>query len=266
LIELFSLGRNNFSVKQISISIDDIPLHWDERESIHIEMQAQFNDFLRLSRSRRETEIHITACDINTLSKYGELNNYFENFEVVSLSNISDQDIENLKKYFINEHINYNHLCPDIVNSYTIREQIEHIIEVAEVVDTIYIIVRKRPTGKEFTPEEEASNISRLQQDLSYIRTILAKVPESVRRKINIDTCIEDVIRGRRTGSGCSANVSKFQVWPDGTVSGCPYAFSGCGKIAKSAEDILRNIELAKSNYEYETCYLRRSYNTLCGG
>lgn len=262
LIEWFALGENNCHANQITVSIDNPPLN-------NSDLYKQFQYLIRLSRLKRVGELHITVNSPGVLIKYLAMGQSIisisiENFDMISFSSIKNTALGFIQDYQRDTAINYNHLCPTIVNSSTINKQIQHIIDVGEIVNSIYMIVRKAPMKAFYTDQECAQNATRLQQDMSYIRTILERVPEHVRKKLIIDTCIQDAVGSQRTGFGCSANISKFQVWPDGTVSGCPYAYQGVGTPAKSAEDILENIRMARDRYDFnELCSIRKSNDNL---
>jgi hypothetical protein len=103
----------------------------------------------------------------------------------------------------------------------------------------------------------------RMQNDISYIQTMLGRLPEHVRSKTNVDGCLEDTIRFSRTGFGCSSNVSRLQIWPDGSVSGCPYAFNGSTPPGLSLEDLLANIRAARETYDFDRCHLPDVHNSI---
>lgn len=270
VVEWMALGQNKCHANQITLSVDVLP-----KNEIGINYQYMTKImayFLKLVHIQKrdypdnKCELHITCNSMHALKGYEKELFFWANIRKLDMISFSNIDLDLAASYVDlgrTTKINYNHLCPTIVNSSLISRQIEHIEQAGQLVNSIYMMTRKKPTSMCFTKEEQLDNASRLQQDMSYIKTILKEVSENVRRKIVVDTCIQDVVGSTRTGFGCSANISKFQVWPDGTVSGCPYAFSGIGKAAKTAEDILENIRLARSHYEFERCHLRRSHDIL---
>lgn len=265
LLEWFALFPNHTHANQITVSLDTLP-PIGQRLAIHRDMRRQFAYLVKLTNMKmRSSQLHITTHSPTTLIDYGSvggnIHKTIEKFDMISFSSWNGGGF--LKTISEHAKVNFNHLCPVVVNSSTIKKQIEYIVEVGRLVNSIYMMARKCPVGLTSSLEQEEKNASRLQQDMSYIKTIIDKVPEDVRRKIYIDTCIEDVVKHSRRGFGCSAGISKFQIWPDGTVSGCPYAYRGTGTIARSAEDILENIRLARSNYDFEKCHLRRSHHYL---
>ncbi len=92
----------------------------------------------------------------------------------------------------------------------------------------------------------------------------MERLPTNVRNKVSVDGCLQDTIKYTKTGFGCSSNVSRVQVWPDGSVTGCPYAFSSDGPIGKTAEDILDNIISARKQYDFkQKCHLPEVYNSI---
>jgi len=262
-LEWFALGKNKCHANQITVSIDNLPKNPEQRPLMH----PVFIYLRQLSHmtSERVGELHITMHSPSTIIPYMTLGSLIreelKDFDMISISSWDGGSF--LGELCKITHINYNHLAPSVVNSGNIQKHIDYITEIGQHVSSIYMMTRKQPTSKIFTEQEELMNAARLQQDMSYIKTIIHKVPTDVRRKIHVDTCIQDVVEHSRTDFGCSANISKFQVWPDGTVSGCPYAFNGIGKIAEFAEDILENIRMARSIYEFKRCHIRRSHSYL---
>lgn len=263
LIEWFALGLFNCHANQITVSLDVKPNEGYKHDA----MQALFIYLHYLSLLERVAELHITVHNEDSLKSYiysAELLPEELKFDMISFSSWNCE--KHIRPEFQEMNINYNHLCPTDVNSSNIQKYINHITEVGQYVKSIYMMTRKRPTGCNFSKEQQVDNINRLQQDMSYIKTIINKVPADVKRKIHIDTCIEDVIRSSRTTTGCSCNISKFQIWPDGTVSGCPYAYRGVGETKGTSKGILENIRMARLNYEFTECHLKRSYNHLSRG
>lgn len=212
-------------------------------------------------------EVHMTFNSDQVLKEYLHAVNWSDNnaglLSVVSLSHI--KNIEYVKDLAKHTHINYNHLVPGNVTSFNIDKHVERMTRIGEVVDSIYMVIFKSPVGRERSDIVEIGDRSRMLSDLSYIRTMMERLPEHVRRKIHVDGCVKDTAKFLKTGFGCSSNVSRFQVWPDGSVSGCPYAFSADGGVTgKTAEDIMDNIRAARSRYDFkERCHLPSVYNSI---
>lgn len=165
---------------------------------------------------------------------------------------------------FSTEKVYLNWLCPDNITPRILQSDIDYLNSKGAKVDLIYLITKKTNVKDSYyTPEEKLVNMNRLKQDMMYIKTIINNVSDDVRKKIHLDTCLQDVDKFSKTGYGCSANISKFHVWPDGTVSGCPYANFSHGSPANSSQDIIDNIKTARKRYDFTKCHLGESISIL---
>lgn len=76
-----------------------------------------------------------------------------------------------------------------------------------------YLALHKNPLGEEQNPDAP-----------QYIEDAIQAADEQHRNKITVDVCITDaLIKTRKEEHACSAGISKVHVWPDGSVTGCPY-------------------------------------------
>lgn len=231
-----------------------------------------FNETLHILRTASslsdKPKVHFTCKSIETIKQYTIVTNPAQHvglLDMISFSTIKQSDIPNIIKLKPLVDVNYNHLIPANITSQNIAEYVENIAKIGENVHSIYLIINKDPQGIELNQEEFAIARAKLIHDIAVINTLREKLPKSVWKKCNIDGCLQDIRRSRRTGYGCSSNVSRFQVWPDGSVSGCPYAASGVGEgRTKTVQDILENIKEARATYDFrERCTLREIYNSI---
>ena len=165
--------------------------------------------------------------------------------------------------------VNYNLLIPKVDTYQKIQKQIAHLQVIAEYVDHIYLVLNKDPIGKPRNSQEIFLSEERMSEELFYLQTIEKRLPSSIWRKIDVDGCLKDIEKYNKTGFGCSANISKMQVWPDGKITGCSYADKSNDnqKIALTSKDIIDNIKLAKKDYDFREipCHLLSDYKNSLG-
>lgn len=259
---------------QITVSIDDIPKGHPGK---HLTMHRIHYDIVDHIHARtiglEYPETHFTYHTTGTLRQYIEASGTLQSvadvanaIDMMSFSYINpEKDKELLHTLTGLTQVNYNHLIPANVTSKNIDRYVDQMVEIAGMVHSIYIVIFKRPIRDKLV---QLGDAHRMRTDMAYINTMLSRVPESVRRKIHIDGCLQDVAQHRRTGFGCSSNVSRFQVWPDGSVTGCAYAWGGAGsQPARTANGVLENIRDAKRRYEFkEDCHLPEVYDSVLKG
>jgi len=264
LFHEFFVGRTAWA-NQISISIDNLPQLTTAVDDPADRMLRYWWEIMTyLQKDLREKsdrpQVHMTLHNDVVWREYCRINDveplvWARHPDVISFSNIISLDF--LKVVAKQTHINYNHLIPGNVTSFNIDKYVDRMTEIGQIVDSIYLVAHKSPIGADRSELVRLGDSQRMSSDLRYIRTMLERLPRDVRNKTNVDGCIKDVEKARKTGFGCSSNVSRFQVWPDGSVSGCPYAFSGNTGRGERAEDIMANIRQARETYDFrERCHL----------
>lgn len=244
---------------QITVSIDDVPDYFGGKQTDHLRKLT--HSILRVvekdERARHERpELHFTMHSLNTWDQYeadGDIK-LLRHLDVLSISSKSRRD-EYIKEYIPSTIFNRNYMCPPGCETWDFVRVMKHVtseVEWSSGYDHIYFIIQKLPLGVTYYPEI-------LEQQKKYVtraKEIYTIFQDKLGNKISLDSCVSDSIKSKTTGFGCSANVSKFQVWPDGTVSGCPYSFRGHGKVGNTAEDILDNIREARRVSDFKKCYL----------
>jgi hypothetical protein len=78
--------------------------------------------------------------------------------------------------------------------------------------DSVYLILHKQPLG-------DSQDLDML----DYWLEALQILPDSTMGELIPDGCVHDAVKKETTGLSCSAGIGKVQVWPDGSVTGCPY-------------------------------------------
>jgi hypothetical protein len=259
---------------QITIAVDDLSKSPEHALKMTDIFTSIIFECLVDQQMEEYPEVHATFNSVKTMSSYGmddseRMRAILQAFDMYSFSHINNEELEVLKKakgeLGDKFQVNYNHLIPTNVTSLNIDKYIDKMTKIGKVVDHIYLVMFKTPVGKERNDLVKIGDKSRMESDIAYINTILERLPGSVRRKVSVDGCLQDTIKHTKTGFGCSSNVSRVQVWPDGSVSGCPYAFES-GRSGRTVEDILVNIARARKEYDFkDKCHLPEVYDSITG-
>lgn len=266
LFRHFYFSKSGCHTNQISISLDN--LHKDKNKASH--MITFFNCVFRILLKRfkldHTPEVHITAHNYSTLLEYSEfgIHPLIGGIKMISLSNINLDELNTIRQLHKTCHVNYNHMIPNNITSLNIDKYVTKMTTIGRTVSSIYLVIFKSPIGGERNNLVKLRDKSSMESDISVISTLMRRLPDDVRRKVHVDGCLQDTINHSRTGFGCSSNVSRVQVWPDGSVSGCPYAFRGTTPIGRTAKDILDNIEAVRKEYDFkERCHLPDVYSSI---
>jgi hypothetical protein len=282
LIELFKIFYQSQEIhnhtawaNQITISIDDMPK--DKYRAL--DMLNLFSGVLTeivSNRQEERPEVHLTFHTPKTLREYTyeakdqkyitKENTFYmlSKIDMISFSEIPESEMDFVKEIAAVTSVNYNHLIPANVTSLTIDRYVDKVARIAEVVNHIYLVIFKRPVGSPSNEIVKIGDKSRMASDIRVINTLMERLPESARRKIAIDGCLQDVGKYARTGFGCSSNVSRVQVWPDGSVTGCAYAFGGDKPPAFTAKAIMENIKRCRKEYDFKSsCHLPEVYDSI---
>ncbi len=248
------LPGHEIRANQITFAVDTKAS--SQNMGVQNELYDHFNMFKQAAQSSKacstnvfdQTEFHVTTFSPKTLRYYeqGELPVGWGFLDMITFSTLSAADAPFLKFMKATKpqvHLNWN---LTIFNKASAAVAIKNAKEVAEAVDTIYLVLHKPATGDNLDIElvklyfETMEGLKReLGKDFS---------------KVNIDGCVTDARKFRDTGFGCSSNISRFQVWPDGSVSGCPYQQHPVTPGANGHLGVLDNIRAAAKKYEFDDC------------
>lgn len=247
------IGRS-IQVNQVTFALDKkpVPAYTSGPMSVNspaTQMQALADYFMgRLQTCESDTEFHMTVHTVSDLHEYGfhhRTYSYPKKLHMLSISHINEKDVSTFTyiRETIAQSINWNLTIDPSVNLKHIKSTFHH---VAMHVDTIYLVLHKPSTGKLFDPEAFEMH----QDFVRFIKTL----PDYIQKKVHIDGCIHDSYKFIRTGYGCSSNVSRFQVWPDGSVTGCAYNQNRVTPPAETMHDLHYNFWLASKKYEFDKC------------
>jgi hypothetical protein len=281
IFKYFYIGPGE--AKQITISLDTPPIPDSNSEAKKaLYMYHLFDLIIPEIEIYKDTnaascnfppEVHVTTYSLSTLKDY--LGNGVDNMrrtrnlDMVSISHIDPNktsDIDCLRELCRFTHVNYNLMTPPVVSSENIKDHLERINRIAQYVHSIYFVLHKSPIGKERSDLIQLQDKSNMRRDLTFLNTLRKFLPDDVKKKIVDDGCLRDVVDHRATRVlGCASNVSRFQVWPDGSVTGCPYAFASSSPGGRRLESVLDNIRKERDNYDFDKCHLPDVYSSCLG-
>jgi hypothetical protein len=216
---------DDYKTNQLSISIDELPSNLTHRAHMAMFLDGFFC-FARANKNKNSPELHTTMYSPKTILSYeaaGLNKEDFLLFDSIYFSHILQKDMDIIKwirKSNPKIEIGWNNLFR--VSNFAC----------SEVVDNIYWLVDKVKSNP-----------------------IICGF-NGVR-----DVCWRDYQNWKQDwhNTTCSANVSKFTIWPDGSVTGCPYKIGG-KKSAKNSQEVLLNIIEASKEYDFNDCCLKEIY------
>lgn len=256
VLEHVNVPNGTIRANQVTIALDKKPDDAAAYNSAAYSMQLVWHNALAVKDQWIGGELHFTAHTIGDFLSYVvPPPRLYESFpiywdqlhkiDMLSVSHLDASSVAMLQQLRENYKfgINWNLTVDPSVNLEKIKNSVEVI---APHVDTIYLVLHKPSTGMKFDPETFIAH----QNFLSYIKTL----PEAIQKKVHVDGCISDSKKFLDTGYGCSSNVSRFQVWPDGSVTGCAYNQKRLTGRAGDASEVLQNILTVSKLYEFDTC------------
>jgi hypothetical protein len=253
---------SRYLVNQLTLAVDTLP-------SIENQLQNEFDfyhllvvylHFLGASRANRtsslEAEFHITVHTVKDLLAYINFtvdktrNNIKYPLDMVSISHLNPTDglaVDTIRTYFSQNNkpvdINWNLTVDPSINIQKIMDTFE---ETARLVDSVYLVLHKPSTGSHLQ-EKAYTDWVRFAE---YIKTL----DPSIQKKVHLDGCISDAKRFISTGFGCSSNTSRFQIWPDLSVTGCAYNQNRITSATTTFDGLVENIYKASKQYEFSSC------------
>ena len=264
LFELFH-GSRGGECNQITISMDVVPHnHQPSRDWMIGFAQEVRIAQLNIYPESAVPEVHMTFKDIESFHEYEcHVTGFLGQVALISLSDIKREDlsyIRALSKRYPQLAINYNHMSPEYLTNGSWNDHVELMEQILMEVDSVYLIAQKTPLGTDRDLLMVARDNKRMFHDLTYFKKLRNDIGSG---KFLVDGCIKDVINFELEGFGCSSNVSRFQVWPDGSVSGCAYAKRADTSSAATAEGIIENIRKSRETYNFKQCHLPSTYHSL---
>lgn len=268
MAKLFSLfyTQRGGECNQITISMDVVPHnHQPSRDWMIGFAQEIRRAQLDIYPEIEVPEVHMTFKDIDSFIEYEQhVTHFLGQVDLISLSDIKAEDLDYihaLRKRYPKLAINYNHMSPAYLTNGSWEGHVRLMSEIMQEVDSVYLIAQKTPLGTDRDLLMVARDNKRMFHDLTYFKRLRNSL--DFNGKFLVDGCIKDVINFELEGFGCSSNISRFQVWPDGSVSGCAYAKRADTSSAATAEGIIENIRKSRETYNFKQCHLPSTYRSL---
>jgi len=210
---------------QISISVDELPEPVDEvtlrqrRHMIYF-LVSVLNCLNNKYKPDDAPEVHLTMRSPRTLEDYMEAGipfSFFSAADLISFSDLSSGPVDTCTR-LVDAGVQVNYNRVDCTM----------LPRYLPPVSSIYTLVEK-PHGK--------------------LRGIMIMPPNDF---FQWDICLHHL-----ENNNCNANISKFQVWPDGSVSGCPYKETSDTGPTLTAEGVVDNILKSSRCNNFEECCLK---------
>jgi hypothetical protein len=247
LINLFSVFYNSrdYWANQITVSIDKLNNDIIKRQHMLLIIQGIFDILNKDSRRKNEKpSVSFTVHSIEDLKEYFEIedcNLDWSKVDSIAFSTLKPRDFvtdflfDIIKKAGVK--ITHNLLAYS-------QEQVVRDIRISQdFVDNIHLVMFKNLADS----KEQALETLKKYRDI-----IFHLQKEQLNSKVSIDRCYN----ASMSKIGCSAGASLMQVWPDGSISGCPYMKKSETKKADNYLKILGNIKDRQfQNYESNCIY-----------
>lgn len=208
-----------FRTKQVTLSVDRVNTNELANDIVR--------EYIRIQSSNPDDP---EKC-ITVHNKF-DIPNELGDIKWISVSHISNyaeaKQLKNLGKL-----INWNVRPQDITKDYLEANRI------ADCVDHIHLLLTKPVLGVSFS----RSNFTCLER-------AYAGLDICTRNKLTLDRCYQT--SQAKGNFGCNANLKQIAIWPDGTVTGCPYN--------SSHEDLQYEDSLVtalRDEYDWDKCKIK---------
>lgn len=259
ILDNIFFADRNIRTSQVTLALDT--LNQDPFSDSYFKMYKIAAVYSAMTRDIKQYKnnlnlsIHLTVNDVKDLEQYTK-SEPFVGLDLISVSNINSlDDIKRIRERAPYAKINWNVLASTLN-----KKSEDQIRQIVQHVNQVYLLLPKAPLGK------EGHDFNSLWKSMRKIPTLFPRdekqetdgdscvIPPLINKFI-LDGCIRDSNTFKVEGTGCSSNISRFQIWPDGRVTGCAYnSHEQYGKKANSIEDILDNLNDARTRYEFEKC------------
>lgn len=251
LIPALTNGDKRIRSGQVTLALDTLPK--TAARSKLLDIAQEYFEAIKIADQSAGSEYHLTVNTVSDLKQYDPVIN--DGLSLCSISHLNNADeIHTIRDFFPKAKINYNVMSGDFVKQVNAKG-LDHVKSIIKNVDSVYLLLSKAPMG------EVGHDFNSFFQALETLKKFKNPPQETdgqacalpdLASKFVMDGCMMDSRNFIKTGFGCSSNVSRFQIWPNGKVTGCAYnSHNQYGKHAEDLDDIIQNLYEAKDRYEF---------------
>lgn len=271
-------NREHTDINQVTMSVDHLPVRSDSISQFnYFHMTSVFQAFIHIANEQdRSTrpEMHITVKGLGSLHRYvsdlkmkdrelGGLD--FISLSEVPVTSTGLASLDALRSKIPKTKFGWNVMMPGReVNDSEYITFLAAMDNIMPYIDQLYLLLRKTPIGTCRNLDTVKQDKEQMTRDLQFIEHIQDTAERrGYGHQVLVDGCLRDIVKFKETGFGCSSNISKFQIWPDGSVSGCPYKYKAVTGPGNTWKEILENIRKAQDFYDFQECHLPEIHDAV---
>jgi hypothetical protein len=242
--------------EQFTFALDKLPSRVKHEEAWE-KMGAAFRLFESKAEKESTVQKHITVNTIHDLVEYAPKS--LRRYDMISISHLYPVILQDFRNSYVGK-INWNVMAEEAAGM--ARSRPKELIYILRNVNSVNLLLHKAPLGSTGTRVKEykqsidllwkllSSNVEQVQLDGE-----ACSIPQ-LHEKMFLDRCYLDGKKYNKSGTSCSAGISKFHVWPDGQVSGCPYNSMIQQTPYKTIDldMLIENFFVAKQRSEFSNC------------
>ncbi len=213
---------------EVIISLDTVPKR--RRKDIQSEISL-VSDILQCGSFRR----HLAVRDIETLIFWTKRCPGLPWKLVSRISFSNPKGIREYPELIRNRKINWNFLSSGKFSGITKEDE--------ELIETIHLILEKEELGRKI-PQENIDKFLKMKEELSGSKKVIT------------DKCWEASVNKKC----CGASINRIHVWPNGSITGCPYDSNGVmGFNEETVLETLQKITYERKEHPWKICQLNRN-------
>jgi len=268
VLEDLITNKERYFFNQLTLSVNSVKNNKAEQNII----EQLYGRLSGIKKTDLAPEVlHLTAKNLTEVDKmksllYTKTTDGRTLFDVVSISSFTeDADTAARKIKRLTDHgvmVNWNYLLPRNMDHTRMWKEVARIKKLIKRVRSMYLILEKLPMEQQTEEVLEAQKHKVFMFKLM-LNTLQYELSSENFKKIMVDGCFEVARKtmgvDKKNWKGCASNATSFTVWPDGSVSGCPYAKVSNTGQGKTPDEVFENLKKAHDPKTYDfrsKCYL----------